>query len=96
MSTEKTDRSLAQALGTAVGAVREKTGLSQEKFALQCGLDRTYVSLIERGIRNPTIRTLWILSDALRVKPSHLIDSTERILAGGKPRKLFPRSKHDQ
>ena len=91
MSTENEPQSLSKAFGDAVRALRGKTGLSQEKFAFHCGLDRTYVSLIERGIRNPTIKTVWIIANALGVKPSQLIDSAERVLAGEKPSKLIPK-----
>lgn len=49
-------------------------GVSQEDFADRAGLDRTYVSGIERGVRNPTLFVLWRLAKALEVKPGQLIE----------------------
>ncbi len=54
-------------LGANVRRLRKETGLSQEKFALEHGLDRTYVSGIERGARNPTITVVERLAKALDV-----------------------------
>lgn len=42
--------------------------LSQEAFAHKAGLDRTYVSGVERGRRNPTLEVLYRLADALEVE----------------------------
>lgn len=56
---------LARHFGEALRVHREQTGLSQEALAHRAGLDRTYVSGIERGRRNPTIRTAQRLADAL-------------------------------
>lgn len=52
-------------IGDALRALRTKSGLSQEEFAHRAGLDRTCVSGIERGVRNPTVASLQRLSDAL-------------------------------
>lgn len=54
-------------IGDAVRALRAKSGLSQEEFAHRAGLDRTYVSGIERGVRNPTVASLQRVSDALGI-----------------------------
>lgn len=53
---------------------RRSRGLSQEGLAALAGLDRTYVSSCERGLRNVTIETLAGLGRALRVPPSILIE----------------------
>lgn len=42
-------------------------GLSQEALALAAGVDRTYVSQLERGIANPSLLILWRLADALKM-----------------------------
>ena len=42
-------------VGLNVKNVRRERGLSQEGLAFECGLHRTYVSGVERGIRNPTV-----------------------------------------
>ena len=66
------------ALGRAVRGQREKLGLSQEKFAFEVELDRTYVSGIERGVRNPTVATLLRLTKTLGITPSALLKVAER------------------
>ena len=48
-------------------------GLSQEKAALKCDLERSYYGSVERGERNITIGTLWLISDSLGVKASELL-----------------------
>ena len=53
---------------------REKLGLSQEEFAFECGLHRTYISGVERGIRNPTVVVVAKLAKALKVAPEKLIE----------------------
>ena len=54
--------------------LRVSAGLSQEKLADACDLDRTYVSGIERGLRNVSIRNVQRLADALQVDPRMLLD----------------------
>lgn len=44
-----------QLFGTNVRRLRLEKGLSQEEFGFVAGIDRTYVSGVERGLRNPTI-----------------------------------------
>jgi transcriptional regulator with XRE-family HTH domain len=61
------------ALGNAVYRQRIKLGISQEDFADQVGLDRTYVSGIERGIRNPTLLVLLRLAQVLAVPVAELL-----------------------
>lgn len=60
-------------LGTNLRRLREAKGLSQEAFAFDAGIHRTYVSDIERGARNPTITVVEKLADALGVTASELL-----------------------
>jgi transcriptional regulator with XRE-family HTH domain len=55
-------------------ALRHKTGLSQEAFADEVGLHRTYVSGLERGNRNPTISIIEKLARTLGVSAGRLLD----------------------
>jgi transcriptional regulator with XRE-family HTH domain len=57
--------------------VRLEVGLTQEQLALAADIDRTFVSLIERGERQPTVRVLFKLAAALHVSPVRLIQMTE-------------------
>ncbi len=72
--------SRTQAFGKAVRRKRERLGLSQEKLGLEAGLDRTYISGIERGVRNPTLKTIWLLADTLSTTPSSLLKAAEKLL----------------
>ncbi|MEX0678889.1 MAG: helix-turn-helix transcriptional regulator [Pirellulales bacterium] len=53
--------------GLKVRDLRTARGLSQEVFAAKCGLDRTYVSGIERGRRNVALRNIEAIAKALGV-----------------------------
>lgn len=53
--------------GERVRELRRRRGWSQESFALQVGMDRTYVSGIERGRRNPTLDIIAKLAAGLEV-----------------------------
>ena len=44
------------------------------------GLDRTYVGGVERGERNPTLKVLWQIAEALQVPTSELVRLTEQDL----------------
>ncbi|MBS6928428.1 MAG: helix-turn-helix transcriptional regulator [Finegoldia magna] len=54
--------------GKRVRELRKERGWSQEEFADRCGLDRTYVSGIERGVRNPTLEIIGLISAGLNVE----------------------------
>lgn len=53
--------------GTNVRRLRRQLGLSQEAFALEAGIDRTYVSGVERGTRNPSLTLARKFADGLGV-----------------------------
>ncbi|HGM5483854.1 helix-turn-helix domain-containing protein [Serratia marcescens] len=53
--------------GQRVRELRKERGWSQEEFADKCGLDRTYVSGIERGVRNPTLEVINVLAIGLSI-----------------------------
>jgi transcriptional regulator with XRE-family HTH domain len=61
-------------LGRNLRRLREEKGWSQEVFAFEAKIHRTYVSDIERGARNPTIAVVEKLAAALGVKPGQLLD----------------------
>jgi transcriptional regulator with XRE-family HTH domain len=52
---------------------RKECGISQEELALRAGLDRTYISGLECGKRNPTLKILVKLAVSLNMKPSELL-----------------------
>ena len=63
--------------GEAVRERRLELGLSQEVLGFRCGLDRTYVSGIERGVRNPTLVTIRKLAGGLETTASDLLKRAE-------------------
>ena len=64
---------LQTSFGHVLRAARTDRGLSQERLALDCGLDRTYISLLERGLRQPTLTTLVALGQALNTEAAELV-----------------------
>lgn len=61
-------------LGKNVRRLREAKGWSQEAYAHEVGIHRTYVSDIERGARNPTITVIEKLANPFGVKSGSLLD----------------------
>jgi len=64
----------AVAFGKALREARKLAGISQEGLALSSGVDRTFVSMLERGIRQPALATILALCDGLQLRPGTLID----------------------
>lgn len=61
-------------LGRNVTRLRKEAGMSQEAFADHAGIHRTYISGVERGARNPTIKIVDRIADALGVPASKLLE----------------------
>ena len=66
--------------GQVLREQRNARGISQEALALSANVDRTFVSQMERGIRQPTITTLMKLAGALGIQPSTLVIRMEKLL----------------
>ena len=62
-----------QILGSNVRRLREAKGWSQEDLAEKANLHRTYVSGIERGVRNPSLTIVFKLAEGLGVEPGNLL-----------------------
>ena len=65
---------VVQLLGANVRRHRQLAGMSQEELSLESGLKRSYVSDLERGTRNPSVRALGRLAVALKIEPSVLLE----------------------
>lgn len=61
--------------GQRVRELRQQTGLSQEKFALMIGMDRTYFSSVEAGKRNISLINIKKIADGLRISVSDLFEN---------------------
>ncbi|RMK55036.1 transcriptional regulator [Pseudomonas aeruginosa] len=70
---------VSEAFGKVLRQKRKGLGLTQEQLAHEADIQRNYVSLIERGVNQPTISVLFKLSDALNCKPSELIADVESL-----------------
>lgn len=62
-----------QAFGIILKELRTGLKLSQEKLAFACGLDRTFISMLERGKRQPSLTSILILADALSIPADEMV-----------------------
>lgn len=72
---------LTRSFGRALKDLRAARGLSQEALATRSGLHRTYISILERGLRSPTLETIAALAKALNRLPHALVLAAERAAA---------------
>ncbi len=68
----------ANAFGEVVREARQKLGISQEELGFEGELHRTYISGIERGVRNPTLKTILRICRALGIRPSRDLKGAEK------------------
>ncbi len=79
-----TDISLERVFGSVLQRARRKRGLSQEELGFESGYHRTYISLLERGEKSPSLKTVFQISAALGVSPSEMLALVEKQLADAK------------
>lgn len=65
---------IAKSFGARLKKIRKQQGFSQERLSEISGLHRTYISSLERGARNPTLSTLYVLAEALDVEVVCLVN----------------------
>ena len=70
-------KSLEKAFGFILRRLRQDRGLSQESLGFESGYHRTYISLLERGQKSPSLQTIFTLSKALMIEPNELIRQVE-------------------
>lgn len=63
-------------LGANVRRFRIAAALSQEAVADRMGVDRAYISAVERGAQNATLLLVWEIAQALGVRPAELLDES--------------------
>jgi len=71
---------LQDAFGQVLKDLRTERGLSQQQLALDSELDRTYISLLERGLRQPTLSTIFQLAEVLKSSPSDIVVRVEKVM----------------
>ena len=67
----------ARGVGKTIQRLRQKKGLTQEQLSGLAALDRTHYSKIERGLRSPTLETIFKIAFALDMQPHELIQVIE-------------------
>jgi transcriptional regulator with XRE-family HTH domain len=70
---------LEAAFGHVIRQIRTEKGFSQEKLSFESGLDRSYISQLECGLRQPSLVTIFQLAKALQIPPAHIIESVESL-----------------
>jgi transcriptional regulator with XRE-family HTH domain len=74
------------AFGKVLRELRQSKEMSQEQLAEAARLDRSFISLVERGIQSPNIVILLKIAEVLKVKASDLVARTESIMDGSAKR----------
>ncbi|MGJ1317752.1 helix-turn-helix domain-containing protein [Sphingobacterium spiritivorum] len=80
METEYKD--FEKIVGSQIRDIRLSSGISQEDLAIYTGLDRSYISMIENGKRNPTLLVVFKICSVLNIAPNILIQRIEKIYEG--------------
>jgi transcriptional regulator with XRE-family HTH domain len=75
---ERGRQGVALAFGTVLRDARKAAGLSQEELALEAGLERVFISLLERGQRSPSLTVVLQLARTLNVPANQLVAEVER------------------
>ncbi len=68
---------LDKIFGQVLREIRQERGYSQEQLGFKSGYHRTYISLLERGLKNPTLNTLFDLAQALQSSPLEMVRRVE-------------------
>jgi len=71
--------SIEMAFGQVLRAKRKELGFSQESLALEAGIDRNFVSLLERGLNQPSLTTIFKISKALQIDPSYMLKEVQKL-----------------
>ncbi|MCG3460781.1 helix-turn-helix domain-containing protein [Xenorhabdus bovienii] len=75
----KMSNNIKSLFGQRIRYLRKEAGMSQEAFADKCGLDRTYISGIERGVRNPTLEIIYVIANGLQIELNELFNLETRL-----------------
>jgi transcriptional regulator with XRE-family HTH domain len=72
--------SIEQAFGVVLRRERNRVKLSQEELAHLSNLDRTFISLLERGLRQPSLNSIFSIANTLNVSADILVKMTLEIM----------------
>jgi transcriptional regulator with XRE-family HTH domain len=71
---------IEKAFGQVLRKIRKDKHINQEKLAIDSDLDRSFISQLEHGRKQPSLTTIFQLSKALDISPSKMISSVEKIV----------------
>jgi transcriptional regulator with XRE-family HTH domain len=66
-------KTIEKSFGEVLRQIRQNRNLSQESLGFMSGYHRTYISLLERGQKSPSLQTVFQLAKALKIEPSEII-----------------------
>jgi transcriptional regulator with XRE-family HTH domain len=75
---------IEEAFGQVIREFRKANHLSQEKLAEMSTLDRSFISLLESGKKQPSLITIFQLAKALNISPSKMLANVEEIIQSSK------------
>ena len=81
--------SIEELFGQVLQHLRKDKGLSQEELGFESGYHRTYISLLERGKKSPSLKTIFQLANALNVEPSDLMERVQKLSTHLSKKKQF-------
>lgn len=79
--------SIEELFGNVLKQLRNEKGISQEELGFESGYHRTYISMLERGKKSPSLKTIFQLAKALRVNPTVIMDRLQAMDAGSSEKK---------
>lgn len=74
-----------KAFGHVLQAARAAQGFSQEQLAFRSNLDRTFISMLERGLRQPSLTSILCISASLGVPADELVRKTVEVMNENHP-----------
>jgi transcriptional regulator with XRE-family HTH domain len=77
-------KDIGRAFGQVLKELRLEAGLTQEELGFEAGVDRVYVSLLERGQRSPSLAVTFDLAKALGTTATDLVFQSEQRIASKK------------
>ncbi len=73
-------KKVKKAFGKALQEIRKKRGFSQLDVSTASDLDRAYMSELERGLKNPSLETIFRLADAIGISATELVKKTSEFM----------------
>ena len=75
------DGETEKAFGRVLQEIRRERQISQEELGFRSGYHRTYISLLERGKKSPSLQTIFRLASALNIEASDMIKRVEALVS---------------